>query len=261
MVSERGEFFFELGFSAVRGADGELIGSAAVVPEMCLPGTRVLRMSVLATFVDMLSGLLAVAAFTPRIPVTLQLDLHLRRIPVDLARAELVARPVKSGRSVFAAEVELNDESGRAIGFATGTFMVVPDPSVVFPPGPDPLEQLASATGRLSQPFPDSVGLELGGPGMAHLPMRERSLNASGTLNGGLLALVAEEAALSGRPGAVLAMMNLQYLSPVRVGPAVAQAVVSESPGGALGRVTVVDEGRNGSVAVLVTTRAFPARL
>ena len=92
------------------------------------------------------------------------------------------------------------------------------------------------------------------GPGRATIPLRPDGLNASGTLNGGLLALVVEEAALSvGDAG--LASLSMRYAQPVRVGPAVAAAEVVAG----LGRVTVRDAGRDDRVAVIATTRAFSA--
>jgi hypothetical protein len=85
--------------------------------------------------------------------------------------------------------------------------------------------------------------------------MRPDGLNASGTLNGGLLALVVEEAALSAAPpGATLASLSMRYAQPVRVGPAVAEADVRDG----LGDVVVRDAGRDDRLAVIATTRTFP---
>ncbi len=85
---------------------------------------------------------------------------------------------------------------------------------------------------------------------MAVLPRTDDNLNAAGTLNGGLIALVVEEAALSLTPGATLSSMALRYLRPVRTGPAVATAEVRAG----LGRVEVRDEGDD-RAAVAATTR------
>jgi hypothetical protein len=73
-------------------------------------------------------------------------------------------------------------------------------------------------------------------------------------VNGGLLALAVEEAVLSTLPPATtLSMLAMRYLRPVRVGPAVAEAVAH----GRVAEVTVVDHGRGDDVAVLATARAF----
>ena len=55
---------------------------------------------------------------------------------------------------------------------------------------------------------------------MAVLPLLEDGLNASNTVNGGLIALVIEEALLSLAPGQTLCSLALRYMQPVRVGPA-----------------------------------------
>ena len=81
----------------------------------------------------------------------------------------------------------------------------------------------------------------------------EESLNASNTLNGGLIALACEEAALSLSPGATLASLDLRYLQPVRVGPAVAEAEVRNG----LGRIEVRDAGNENRLCVVATSRTF----
>src|SRR3546814_16135802 len=88
------------------------------------------------------------------------------------------------------------------------------------------------AHGRLAVPFAERASCERRGGGSAALLRREDGLNASGTVNGGLLALVAEEAVLDARPGTTLASLSLCFLRPVRVGPAVATARSEQSRGG-----------------------------
>ncbi len=109
--------------------------------------------------------------------------------------------------------------------------------------------------GPLAAPLAERAGCERLAPGVASLPCEGDRLNAAGTLNGGLIALVVEEAALSaaGRPEATLAVLSLRYLRPVRVGPAVARATVRAG----VGEVVVTDRGRDDALAVLATTRTF----
>jgi acyl-coenzyme A thioesterase PaaI-like protein len=68
----------ELGFATRREGD-EMHGTALITPEMHVPGRGHLRTSILATWADNLAGLLAVDAMAPRVPVTLELDVHLYR--------------------------------------------------------------------------------------------------------------------------------------------------------------------------------------
>ena len=63
---------------------------------------------------------------------------------------------------------------------------------------------------RLEVPLAERAGCERLAAGSATIPMRPDGLNASGTLNGGLLALLVEEAALSAAPGAVLSSLAMR---------------------------------------------------
>jgi acyl-coenzyme A thioesterase PaaI-like protein len=150
------------------------------------------------------------------------------------------------------ASVDFTDEDGEAFGFAAASFMAAPDETLTIPPlgTRSPL-----ATGaRLTVPFAERVGCERRGPGVAALPHSDEVLNASNTINGGLIALAAEEAVLSlSSPGASLSSLDLRYLQPARVGPAVA---VAEARHG-LGRVEVRDEGNDSRLCVAATTRTF----
>lgn len=85
--------------------------------------------------------------------------------------------------------------------------------------------------------------------------MRARRLNASMTMNGGLLGLAAEEVALSAAPGATPASLGLHFLRPVRVGPAVATA--SLPAGAGAGRVEVRDAGAGDRLAVVASVRTY----
>lgn len=244
----------ELGFRIRPGEDG-LHGTAEIRPELLVPGTSVLRMSVLATWVDTLTGLLTIGVVAPRVPVTLQLDVSLHRPPAALGRIDITGRVVKAGEGVVVSTTELRDGSGALFGHGTGFFMVARDPSVTLPAS---AEDLVAAMGEerpvLDLPFAERAGVEVDGPGVVRLGLTDERSNASRTLNGGLLALLVEEAALSRRPDATLAAMTLRYLRAVRVGPAIATA----TPFGDVDEVSVVDSGRDDVLAVLATTRTFP---
>ncbi len=244
----------ELGF-IVRQADGELRGAATVTPYMHVPGTRQLRTSILASWADMVCGLLAAKSMAPRVPVTLELDVHLYRPAPAAGPVTAVGRAVKAGRSVFVAEVEFSDEREETFAFGAGSFMAAPDArltlpalssDVPLPPWPSP---------ALAMPLADRAGCKRQRPGVVLLPRSEDGLNGSNTVNGGLIALAAEEAALSLLPGETLSSLHLRYLQPVRVGPAVATATVRAG----LGRVELRDAGRDDRLSVTATTRTSGA--
>jgi len=240
----------ELGFG-VGWVGDDLEGTVSIIDEMCVPGTSHLRTSLLATWADHLSGLLAATAVTPRVPVTLQLDVHLYAPAPGSGTMRGRGRVLKAGRSVFFADVEFSTDDGEVFAMSTSSFMTSPDESLNLPDnlslhGPPP-------TQRLALPFAQRVGCERRGPGTAVLPHSEEGLNSSNTFTGGLIALVVEEAALSLAPGATVSSLILRYLRPVRVGPAVASARI----GSGLGEIEVRDAGSENRLSVLATTRFF----
>ena len=243
----------DLGFGVASVGD-EMHGSALVVPEMLVPGTDALRTSILAAWADVAAGHISIGLFDPGVPVTLDLDVHLYAPPIGCDEIRMVARVQKAGRSVSVLRVAITDGDGDAVGFAHATFMAAPNPSLRMPTIVSDEGLLRPHPARLEVPFAERAGCERIAPGTASIPMRRDGLNASGTLNGGLLALLVEEAALSAAPaGATLASMAMRYAQPVRVGPAIAEADVRDG----LGDVVVRDAGRDDRLAVIATTRTF----
>jgi len=243
----------ELGMAI--SAKGEALhGSAVITPEMHLPGTSVLRTSILAAFTDLLAGLLAGRLFGPRVPVTLDLAIDLFQPADRVGHVTGIGRPVKSGRTVFVAGVDFTVD-GEPLATATASFMPVPDESLRLPESALLLERTQDETMRLERPFADRAGCVRQGPGVALLVRSDDGLNSSNTINGGLIALVVEEAALSAGGGATLASLAMRYLRPARVGPLVATAVTE----GAVASVEVRDSGSDDRLTTLATTRSFGA--
>jgi acyl-coenzyme A thioesterase PaaI-like protein len=240
----------ELGF-AVRPDGEELHGTASVTPYMQVPDVPCLRASILASWADMLLGMLSMRAFT-RVSVTLELDVHLYRPAPGSGTVTAVGRPVKAGRSVFVGEVEFADSDGETFGFSAASFMAAPD-TTLRPPRLTSLEVPPQEEVRLRMPLAERADCKRQAPGMAVLHKCEDGLNAAKTVHGGLIALAAEEAALSLAPGTSLSSLALRYLQPVRTGPAVATASVRDG----LGRVELRDSGNGNRLAVTATTRTF----
>ncbi len=240
----------ELGFTTRRVGD-EIQGTASISPQMHVPGTMHLRTSILAAWADTLAGLLAVHAMAPRVPVTLELDVHLYRPAPASGTVRGVGKTVKTGRSVFVAGVEFTSEAGEPIAIAAGSFMSAPDPAAKLPStlsvdAPPPVE-------RLCMPLAERARCERRNPGVAVLPRSEDGLNSSNSVNGGLIALAAEEAALSLAPGGTLCSLGLRYLQAVCVGPVVATARVLNG----LGQVELRDSGHANRLSVTATARTF----
>ncbi len=165
----------ELGF-AVR-PDGEALhGTASITPYMHVPGTECLRASILASWADMLCGLLSMRAFAGRVSVTLELDVHLYRPAPGSGTVTATGRVVKAGRSVFVGEVEFADARGEAFGFSAASFMAAPGESL-RPPRPTRLEIPPPET-LLSMPLAERADCKRQAPGVAVLHKSEDGLNS-----------------------------------------------------------------------------------
>ncbi len=247
--SERSAVVTELGLLVSR--DGDMLrGEAHSVPELWVPGSRVVRTSVLATWADVLAGLLSSLTIAPRIPVTLDLDVHLSRQPVGDGDILSVCEVVKSGRSVTVCVVRFSQQ-GNPEPFAVShvSFMASPNPEHVneggFAIGGQPRR-------RLSRPFAERASCTVVGDGIAEVPRRLDGLNASGSINGGLIGLVAEEAARSRCDEPTVAVsLNLRYLRPFLAGPARAVAELHHD----VAHVEVSDMGRDGRLSAVATMR------
>ena len=246
----RGHILRELGLTTTRSGD-RLHGAAEVTPHMHAPGTSHLRTSVLATWADTLTGLLAAGTMAPRVPVTIELDVHLYRPAPSSGRILGAARTIKAGRSIFVAGVDFTDEDGEPIAVGAGSFMLAPDPNVRLPRRLS--VDLPPPSRLLSVPLAERALCRREEPGVAVLQRSQEGLNASNTVNGGLIALVAEEALLSLAPGDTLCSLGLRYLQPVRVGPVVATAELAAG----LGRANLRDTGNGDRHSVLATARTF----
>jgi len=248
---DRRHIIGELGLDLTVDGDA-LHGTAGATPQMHVRGTTCLRTSVLAAFTDLVAGLLAGRAIGPRVPVTLDLTIDLYRPANDVGHVTAIGVPIKAGRTVFVAGVDFAVD-GQPLATATATFMPVPDDSLRLPESALQLDRARDQPARLAEPFADRAGCFRRAPGQAVLARSEDGLNSSNTINGGLIALVVEEAAVSGVPGATLASLAMRYLRPGRVGPLVATADVH----GGVGRVDVRDAGSDDRLVVAATTRAF----
>jgi acyl-coenzyme A thioesterase PaaI-like protein len=222
---------------------------AEVVPEACVPGTAALRPSVLATWADVITGAVAGNAISPRIPLTLDLEIQLTGNACigDVVEAEAIA--VKAGRTVVVCQATFRLKRTHApIAVALASFIASPDPSHLFPGGfPD----ISGITGRLSIPLAERIGATVISPGVAEVPRRPDGLNATGAIQGGLIAMAAEEAAMSlAAHPTVPDSLNVRYLRPFSIGPCRAEATGDERSS----VVRLVDAG-TGKIGAIATVR------
>jgi acyl-coenzyme A thioesterase PaaI-like protein len=238
----------ELGLRTV--IDGDTVrGYAEIVPEACVPGTDTVRTSVLATWADVAAGIVAGHAVNPRIPLTLDLEVHIQAAARSGGRVVVVANAVKVGRTVVVCEAAFHDEqSGQPIALALASFIASPDPSHVFEGG---FPLIPPTDQRLTIALAERIGSRVLEPGTAEVPWRPDGLNASGAIQGGLVAFAAEAAAMSlvDYPTIVQAM-NVRYLRPFTTGPATAVATGD----GVMSLVRLTDSGA-GKLGAIATVR------
>ncbi len=241
----------ELGLQYARAGD-VVSGRAEAVPEAAVPGTATLRTSVIATWADVIAGAIAGYAINPRIPLTLDLEVQLFGAATagDVIVGESVA--VKVGRTVVVCEASFRRESAEEpFAIALASFIASPNPDHVFEGG---FPEFTGEPGRLRQPFAERAGLTVIEPGVAEVPRRLDGLNGTGAIQGGILALAAEEAALSlAVEPATVHSLNMRYLRQFSIGPCRAEATGN----GQASIVRLVDEG-TGKIGAIATVRLGP---
>jgi acyl-coenzyme A thioesterase PaaI-like protein len=255
-------FTSELGLS-FEVSEGRTRGWATVVSELCVPGTDFPRASVLLTFADIASGMIATQISPERVPVTVDLVVRILTSP-GLGPIELSAIMLKTGRSTMVAETSFaSPRSAAPWAVAVATFMASPREVDVFDNSPVRAPQLSrDARPTLSVPLAERVGVRLLAPGHAELEHRRELSNATNTIQGGLVALVAEIASESLAEDADVGRcavhdLDVRYLRAARVGPAFTVGrLLHHREHEATARVEVRDRGADDRLVALVTTRA-----
>ncbi|MHB1582260.1 MAG: hotdog family protein [Acidimicrobiales bacterium] len=247
-AGERDIFIFHLPFSGRLSDDrSAMVGETAVTPMLRPPGAATVRPAVLATVADCLAGVPACLLTLPRLALTLDIAVWLTA-PVTADRLAVEARVLKHGSRTIATEVDFTDaDTGALAASCFLTFTPSPRPQDVAPP------QMGEPRppGRLDQPLPDLVGVRTIAPGVVEVDHRPIVTQNSGTLQGGIVALLGELAAetLTGHP---VVELDTRYLTTVRVGPARTSARRIGERGV---RVEVRDAGNGGRLAALVHAR------
>lgn len=241
-----GMYIQDLDLSCEATGDDTATGEASVGPFLRGP-TGAVRLSVLATLADVVAGLPACRATAPRLALTLDIAVHSVGQPTG-DRVRLAARLLKAGRNTIAAAVDVVDaSSGMPVAVCHLTFVPSPRPQDTAPV----LRGGMRMRGTLDAPLPEQVGARVSAPGVAEIDHRPYVTQNSGTLQGGIVALLAELAAES-LAGGALADLDTRYLSAVRTGPGRA---VATRAGADLLRVEVRDAGADDRLAAAATAR------
>ncbi len=185
-----------------------------------------LRATVVASAIDLVGGLETRAL--AGVDATFTSDLSLR-IPEPGRPARLLARvePLRAGRRLVTTGVRLEEpESGRLYAEGVTTFTRIPRPTgdVVDPAALATPERIPSHP--LDAPLHEVVGIERDAsrPGRVRLPLRDALRNPEGVLQGALVALIVEEAALHAARAArsddvAVSELDLRYLAAASKGP------------------------------------------
>lgn len=249
----------DIGFTSELGLqvdiEGDtLVGRGQVVPELCVPEAGIVRPSVLLSWADILIGSLANERTMPRVCMTVDLDVRVARpLPVGTSVFS-VGRILKSGRSLTVGEADFFiDGDDVPAAHVIGGFMASPRPDDV---GDSFVGRVAGGLQRKMttprQPLADLLAPRVVAPGVVEAERQQRILNWADTVQGGAVALLAEEAVLSLDDPAVPNELQVRYLRAVRVGPM--RAVAARF--GAWIRVVVTDVGKDDRLVALAVTRA-----
>ncbi|MGE0880234.1 MAG: hypothetical protein AB7L13_18710 [Acidimicrobiia bacterium] len=217
MARRSDHFLSHLGFTfEVRETDR--VGTATLIPELCVPGTDRPHIGVLATLADIVAG------FPNERPTvaTSDLSVHVWRTP-RTRTVEVTSSTLKAGRRLIVTE-SLFTEPGvdEPFGCSLATFMAAPDD---FPAHAPPFPPENSPT--IDGPLADRIGARIIAPGTVELPRSPFITNGEdGTIQGGLIALLAELGAESLLDGYAVRDLDVRYLNGVRVGPAVTTSTV-----------------------------------
>jgi acyl-coenzyme A thioesterase PaaI-like protein len=234
-----------LGFTQRLEGD-EMHGDVEISDVIRIPGTSMIRPAVIAKLADLATGALAHRTTVPRIALTVDLAVHTLGVP-ESGRMAMVARLVKAGRTTIIGETRFV-ESGclRPVAIAHATFTPSPRPQ-------DVQAEARPVPGREQQhgDYAEQVGARIVRQGVAEVEHHPDILQGTGTIQGGVIALLGELAAES-QKGMPVVGLEVRYLSTVRIGPARATAM---EMGGPVVRVEVRDVGQSDRLAALIMAR------
>jgi len=245
--------------------DGSFTARAEVQEHLRVPGSLLPRAGVLAMYADNLGGFMCSVGFATPAP-TVDLSVHVFRRPVSPV-LHLESRFLRRGRSVSVAETWFTCE-GESDPFATAvaSHMATGDPAESAFDLEHAKRRRAKPTAMLDEPIAARAGIRAVGDHTVELAPAAHVINGIGTLHGGMLALLAEEACIVSLAGAdgrghVVTGLDVRYLSSPRVGPARATGTALRSDdAGTHCWVEIVDagDGDRPCVHAFATTRTVP---
>lgn len=254
-------FYTRYGFARTGDRNAPLTIDA--YPEIGHAGA--LQATIIASAIDLVGGLHT--REIAGVDATFTADLSLR-IPRPAMPPRLLARGtlLRSGRRLVTTGVSIEAE-GKAYAYGTTTFTRIPRdptqaPDLASLSLPERIEQHP-----LDRPLIQEVGVETveARSGHVRLPLRPALLNPEGIMQGALVALIVESAALALAEHAasspqVVTEMDLRYLAAASQGPCEARAEWIGGTEGQMLRVELRDTGRADRLTTAALVRVTSAR-
>ncbi len=268
-------FLSELGMEAEITSESSASVRIRATPHL-LGADGGVRVGVVATLVDVVGGSAALRAVDPDWMATADLTVQMAR-PAVGPFVEARATVLRKGRTTLVVEAVVADvaDDGLSdpVGWATMTFAILPG-RITAPLAASSSElpvRWSLDGGGLDRPVLDALGVVVDDAprGIASLPVRDYLRNSFGAVQGGVMATLAEAAALAmvessvGAESAPTVATDLQvsYLALGRIGPIVTRSRRLDghhpSSGGAVA-VELIDEGADRRLTTMVNVRVSP---
>ncbi|MCU1452008.1 MAG: hypothetical protein JWN46_154 [Acidimicrobiales bacterium] len=250
-----------LGVTA-RYVDDELFLDLAPRPETVHHG--VVRASVLSFLIDSVAGI-QMDGDPGAWSLTTDMTVRMQPVPAP-SRVTAVQRVLRQGRRSVVSKVDLTDDAGALVATGAVGFTRVPR-KATDPPKPmiTPALLLEQFDGFavLTRPLRDEAGIEAVDPGagVVEIELAEEVRNPAGTLQGAMVALVAEAAAedlMATRVDGpvVVTDLDLRYLAKTGAGPVRTRARLLGSGPDATVEVELVDTSTDTLVTLVYARTA-----
>jgi len=205
------------------------------------------RLGALATLIDVTGAGLALHAVAPDWIATADLQAHIVR-PVTEGSVTIECHPLRVGAGRVVVDANLTDDTGALCGTGRMAFARLPGSATSAS-----IDSRVTMTGGnpIVEPLLDHCGMEPVGPGQIRYEKIPYIQNSFGTVNGGVLALSAEAAAVSAAGGGHASDIHVHYLEQIGDGPvAVTAEVVRDDRTSRLCVVRIEDRSVDRLVAV-----------
>ena len=234
---------------------GVLYSSMPLRPGLFLDGH--FRLSAIATMVDMAAGVMSVGITQPDWTATFDMATHRIGEAEPGSLAEGVTRLVRAGKNIVVSETTVSS-GGRPIAYVETTYSRLPwREGTLAAVGMDQPRHFGEGEEPFTAPLADTIGFQRAEPGIVEFDLTPLIRNSTGSIQGGVSAMAAEEAALHlAGPSSSLEFLHLYYLAADRSGPYRSTATaLRDTPHGTTGRVKLSGSERVVVQGTFVATR------